>query len=94
MVRVRQTVGAPTNLSSRWASFPAGQRPSCNRLALGPATSIVPTAGMTATKVPNATRGMIQIRQPRARTSKVVDEVELRGWTIERSQRVAASGSS
>jgi hypothetical protein len=44
-----------------WVIFPAGQRPSRYRFALVPTATIIPTAGMTVTKVPDATPGMIEM---------------------------------
>jgi hypothetical protein len=44
-----------------WVIFPAGQRPSRYRFALVPTATINPTAGMSVTKVPDATPGMIEM---------------------------------
>lgn len=47
---------------------------------------------MTVTKASEAMPGMVEIRGPRAGTLKVVDEVELPGWTIELSERAPGVG--
>jgi hypothetical protein len=44
-----------------WVIFPAGQRPSRYRFAAVPTATITPTAGMSVTKVPDATPGMIEM---------------------------------
>jgi hypothetical protein len=62
----RYRVGLPLEIMDRqpagleWVIFPAGRTPTRYRFAAVPFATVVPTIGMTVTKIPDATPGLIE----------------------------------